>query len=76
MRVVLSLLLAISLAAALPSPAPAADYPARDAGYHSYPEMVRHIKQVAASHPDIVRIFSIGQSHQGRKLWVDRKSVV
>jgi len=47
----------------------AADYPAKDVRYHSYPEMVSHIKQVAADHPDIVRIFSIGQSHRGRKLW-------
>ena len=69
MRAALSLLLALSLAAVLPAPISAADYPARDSRYHSYPEMVSHIKQVAAAHPDIVRILSIGKSHQGRKLW-------
>jgi murein tripeptide amidase MpaA len=31
--------------------------------------MVSHIKSVAARHPAIVRLFSIGTSHQGRKLW-------
>ncbi len=68
MRIALALLVVV-LAAVLPSPAFAADYPARDSRYHSYPEMVRHIKQVAASHPDIVRLFSIGKSYQGRALW-------
>ncbi len=47
----------------------AADYPAGDARYHSYPEMVRHIKDAATAHPGIVRIFSIGTSYHGRKLW-------
>ena len=47
----------------------AADYPPRDSGYTSYVEMVSHIKAVAAARPDIVRVFSIGQSHQGRKIW-------
>ena len=47
----------------------AADYPPRDAGYHSFKEMVAHIKSVAAAYPHIVRVFSIGKSHQGRKLW-------
>jgi murein tripeptide amidase MpaA len=46
-----------------------AGYPSRDAGYHSYPEMVAHIRKVAARHPDIVRLVSIGRSHEGRRLW-------
>jgi murein tripeptide amidase MpaA len=53
----------------IPGAAQAADYPARDSRYHSYPEMVRHIKDVAAAHPGIVRIFSIGRSYEGRRLW-------
>ena len=47
----------------------AADYATRDARYHSYPEMVSHIKDIEAAHPDIVRVFSIGRSHTGRRLW-------
>jgi carboxypeptidase T len=38
-------------------------------GYHSYAEMTDHIHAVAAAHPGIVRVFSIGQSHQGREIW-------
>ena len=69
MRSALTAVLALILAVPFATPANAADYPAKDARYHAYPEMVSHIKQVAAKHPDIVRVFSIGQSHQGRKLW-------
>jgi murein tripeptide amidase MpaA len=47
----------------------AADYPAKDAGYHSYAEMVDEIHAVAAAHPDLVRVFSIGTSYQGRRIW-------
>lgn len=61
--------LAVLLAASVAAPSMAADYPTRDARYHSYPEMVSHIKTVAARHPAIVRVFSIGNSHEGRKLW-------
>ena len=64
-----SLLLATLLATTTTAAGVATDYPERDAGYHSYPEMVEHIRQVAAAHPDIVRLFSIGQSHEGRELW-------
>jgi carboxypeptidase T len=64
-----SLLLATLLATTATAVSAATDYPARDAGYHSYPEMVEHIRQVAAAHPDIVRLFSIGQSYEGRELW-------
>ena len=37
--------------------------------YHDYPEMVAHIHAVAAAHPGIVRLFTIGKSYQGRDLW-------
>ena len=45
------------------------NFPARDSLYHNYPELVSHIQSVAAAHPDIVRLFSIGTSYQGRTLW-------
>ncbi len=69
MRTILVIVLAGLLTASLATVAEAADYPAKDARFHSYPEMVSHIKAVAADHPGIVRVFSIGKSHQGRKLW-------
>ena len=69
MRSALTVALSLVLAGLAASPATGADYPAKDARYHSYPEMVSHIKDVAAKHPGIVRVFSIGTSYQGRKLW-------
>ncbi|MFO7532283.1 MAG: M14 family metallopeptidase [Candidatus Limnocylindrales bacterium] len=65
----LALCVAALLMVGLAGPARAADYPARDAGYHSYREMVRHIKAVADAYPGIVRLFTIGSSHEGRSLW-------
>lgn len=72
LKVIPVLVVALLATLALPAatPARAADYPGRDARYHSYPEMVSHIKTAAAEHPEIVRVFSVGESHQGRKLWV------
>jgi len=61
--------IAVLVALSLSVPARAADYPAKDSRYHSYREMVSHIKAVAARHPGIVRLFSIGKSYKGRKLW-------
>ncbi len=69
MRSALVIVLALALVGGIALPAAGASYPAKDARYHSYPEMVSHIKAVAARHPGIVRIFSIGRSHQGRQLW-------
>lgn len=48
---------------------PDANFPKRYSKYHNYPEMVAHIHAVAAAHPGIVRVFSIGKSYQGRDLW-------
>ena len=54
MPIALAAALALALVALMPSTTGAADYPPKDARYHSYPEMVSHIKEVAAAHPDIV----------------------
>lgn len=45
-----------------------ADFPAADAGYHSYAEMTAELDAIAAAHPDIVRIDNIGLSYQGRQM--------
>jgi hypothetical protein len=55
-------------------PAQAANFPARDSRYHSYTEMVDEIHAVAAAHPSIVSVFSIGKSYQGRDLWAAKIS--
>jgi hypothetical protein len=56
------------------APAGAADFPPRDSLYHSYPEMVTDIRAVEAAHPDIVHVFSIGKSYQGRDIWAAKIS--
>ena len=50
------------------------DFPPADAAYHNYDEMVTDIQQVAAGYPDLVYLFSIGQSYQGRELWAAKIS--
>jgi hypothetical protein len=55
-------------------PTSAADFPSWDSGYHSYTEMVTEIQAVAAAHPDIVKVFSIGKSYQGRDIWAAKVS--
>ena len=67
----LAMVLSTTLLASTGTPIAAAqnDYPARDSGYHDYPEMVRALLDAQAAHPDIVRVFSIGKSYQGRTIW-------
>jgi len=46
-----------------------AEFPAGDEGYHTYDEMHAAIVRAEAAHPDIVRVFSVGRSWEGRELW-------
>ena len=75
----LVLLPSIAIALVVPAIAPAgalaaSDFPVGWRAFHTYPEMVADIKAVAAAHPDIVHLFSIGQSYQGRQLWAAKVS--
>jgi len=45
-------------------------FPLQDAGYHDYSEMVAEIWQAAQDHPEIVQLSSIGQSIEGREIYV------
>ena len=67
-------LLAVAFIALSAVPVAAADFPAKDSRYHSYTEMVADIHAVEAAHPDIVDVFSIGKSYQGRDLWAAKIS--
>src|SRR3990172_4826400 len=77
-----SILAPLVLAAALlvPAAAPATvaaaepDFPESMGGYHNYPEMVAALEQAAADHPEIVSLFSIGRSYQGREIWAAKVS--
>jgi carboxypeptidase T len=70
----LGVLVAVAFIALSAVPAAAADFPAKDYRYHSYPEMVADIKAVETAHPDIVHVFSIGKSYQGRDIWAAKIS--
>jgi hypothetical protein len=64
-------LAAALLASGLGAPghvAAATDYPSGYRGFHTYAEMTAEVEQIAAAHPSIVQVFSIGTSAQGRDL--------
>jgi carboxypeptidase T len=54
--------------------APTSAYPAEDAGYLDYAEMVAAVHEIAASNTEIAELFSIGRSFEGRELWAARVS--
>ncbi len=58
--------------------APVADaaneFPVGWEGFHTYTEMVAEIRAVAAAHPDIVSLSSIGKSYKGREIWTAKVS--
>jgi len=59
---------------AAPATAAAPDFPAKDALYHNYSEMVTEIQAREAARPDIVDVFSIGTSSRGRDIWAAKVS--
>ncbi len=63
------------LAEAADAASPAeANFPPSDSRYHNYPEMVAEIMAAQAAYPDLVSVFSIGKSYQGRDIWVAKVS--
>ena len=38
--------------------------------YHTFDELTAYLRDVAAQHPDLARLDSMGQSYEGRDLWV------
>lgn len=50
------------------------DFPPEDALYHNYNEMIADISATAAANKDIVKVFSIGKSYEGRELWAVKVS--
>ncbi len=56
----------------LPPPGPT--YPAYDSRYHDPGEMLLALQTAEVSYPGFVRVFSIGQSYQGREIWAAKIS--
>jgi hypothetical protein len=70
----LAAFVATAAAPAAASAPAAADFPDADSRYHNYPEMVADIHAVESAHPDIVDVFSIGESVHGREIWAAKVS--
>lgn len=70
--ILLAIVAAVLVALAAAPPAAAAE-PAREpAGYeayHTYAELTAELEDLARAHPDIVSMFSIGKSYEGRLIW-------
>jgi hypothetical protein len=48
---------------------------ANDLGvYHTYDEMVSELQNLAAAHPEILRLQSIGRTYEGRDIWAVKLS--
>jgi carboxypeptidase T len=45
------------------------DFPAADSAYHNYQETYDVLKNIAKKNSDIVSLFSIGKSYEGRDIW-------
>lgn len=45
------------------------DFPAKDAAFHTYDEMLALMQELTRTYPELVKLFSIGQSLEGRELW-------
>lgn len=50
------------------------DFPAKDAAFHNYDEMTKKLQDLAAAHPSISKLSSIGKSNEGREIWAMRIS--
>ncbi|MCW5880462.1 MAG: zinc carboxypeptidase [Anaerolineae bacterium] len=49
-------------------------FPPADSAYHDYAEMVAELQAAAARYPAIFRLFSIGESYEGRTIWAGKLS--
>jgi hypothetical protein len=62
----------LAILTAVLASAPVTGHPPGEEAYHTYPEMVAEIQQVAADHPDIVRLSTIGKTYKGRDIHIVR----
>jgi hypothetical protein len=72
-RIVLAITLAAAATVSPPGDTTQA-FPAADSEYHTYEELTAAIRAVETAHPGLVRVSSIGRSHEGRELWIAKVS--
>ncbi len=70
----MSLVIISSLTLAGPATQVAHAFPPADSGYHTYEELTTAIRAIERAHPSLVRITTIGRSHEGRDLWIAKVS--
>ena len=58
------------VAATVPAPPPGEGFTSIPASYHTYATLTAELEAIAAANPTLVRLSSIGQSVQGRELWM------
>lgn len=73
-RTLLAIATLIACLVGTTTPTLATEFPKGWQGFHSYTELTSEVAAVAAAHPDIVKLISIGQSYQGRELWAAKVS--
>ena len=74
LRLVMTLGTALLVLLGTAGPAAATEFPRGWEGFHSYTELTSEIAQLAAAHPDIAQVFSIGKSYRGRQIWAAKVS--
>jgi hypothetical protein len=65
-----ALLLVLGVSGASGASPSTSHFPVGDNAFHTYAEVTAELHQIAAAHPDIARLSSIGKSYQGRQLWI------
>lgn len=68
--VLLGASIAVALAAGPTLAGGPVDYPLADAGYHSYAELREELQALEEAHPDILDVRSIGDSAEGRPIYI------
>jgi carboxypeptidase T len=58
----------------LSMPPPGPTYPGYDSRYHDYGEVLVYIRSAQIAFPDIVSVFPIGKSYEGRDIWAAKIS--
>ena len=48
------------------------DFPPSDGIYHNYAELTAELEEIQENYPDILQVYSIGSTGEGRDIWAVR----